>query len=52
MADDSINVLKLMRKNIEKEIKIIFERVEEFCKKSNTDISLLRRVSKHVGKTR
>lgn len=48
MADNSINILKEIRKNVEKEFKLIFERAEIFCKNSNINISLPRRVSKQV----
>ncbi|KAL4153397.1 hypothetical protein QTP88_001230 [Uroleucon formosanum] len=48
MADNSINVLKEMRKNVEKDFKLIFERAEIFCKNSNINISLPRRVGKQV----
>jgi len=48
MADNSINVLKEMRKNVEKDFKLIFKRAEIFCKNSNINISLPRRVGKQV----
>ena len=48
MADNSINVLKEMRKNVKKEFKLIFQRAEIFCKNSNTNLSLPRRVGKQV----
>ncbi|KAL4132403.1 hypothetical protein QTP88_009557 [Uroleucon formosanum] len=48
IADNSINVLKEMRKNVEKDFKLIFERAEIFCKNSNINISLPRRVGTQV----
>lgn len=50
MADNSINVLKKMRKNVEKEFKIIFKKVEMFCKNFNISMTLPRRVSKQVDR--
>jgi hypothetical protein len=37
-----------MRKNVEKEFKLIFQRAEIFCKNSNINLSLPRRVGKQV----
>jgi len=48
IADNSINVLKEMRKNVKKDFKLIFERAKLFYKNSNINIFLLRRVGKQV----